>query len=143
MIVYPHNYDDVETCLPADVLKQLSPVLEPLRRLEHEDDRKLSARIVGGINCTPYDIAHRRGYLQMIVYPHNYDDVETCLPADVLKQLFPVLEPLRRLEHEDDRKLSARMVGGINCTPYDIAHQRGYLPLIVRPHNYDDVETCP
>merc|ERR1712078_924416 len=76
---------------------------DPLRRLEGKDDRKLGrARIVDGINCTPYDIAHQRGYLHAIVYPGNYEDVKTCLSD--------VLDPLRRLEDKDDRKLSARIV---------------------------------
>merc|ERR1712196_665192 len=106
-IVHSGNYKDVKTCL-TDL------PFEPLRRLE---DRKLAARIVDGINCTPYDIAHERGYLDAIVHPGNYKDVKTCL-TDV------DFEPLRRLE---DRKLAARIVDGINCTPYDIAHERGYL----------------
>merc|ERR1711861_91746 len=107
---------------------------DPLRRLEDTDDRKLSARIVNGINCTPYDSAHQRGYLHAIVHSFNEDDVKACLSD--------VLDPLRRLEDKDDRKLSARIVDGINCTPYDIAHQRGYLHAIVFSFNEEDVKTC-
>merc|ERR1712227_652809 len=99
-------------------------------RLENKDDRKLAARIVDGINCTPYDIAHQRGYLHAIVFAFNEDDVKTCLSD--------VLDPLRRLENKDERKLAARIVNGINCTPYDIAHQRGYLHAIVFAFNEED-----
>ena len=74
--------------LPWSVKKHLEEVFPNSSR------KRRAARIVDGINCTPYDIAHQRGYLHAIVFPHNYDDVESCLPADVLKQLFPVLDPL-------------------------------------------------
>merc|ERR1712064_143797 len=93
LIVRQNNEEDAKTCL--------SDVLDPLRRLEDKDDRKLSARIVDGINCTPYDIAHQRGYLHLIVRQNNEEDAKTCLSD--------VLDPLRRLEDKDDRKLSARI----------------------------------
>merc|ERR1712227_720673 len=115
---------------------------------EDKDDRKLSARIVNGINCTPYDIAHQRGYLHAIVFSFNEEDVKTCLSdvLDTLRRLENKDErklALRRLENKDERKLGeARIVNGINCTPYDIARQRGYLHAIVFAFNEEDVKTC-
>ena len=62
------------------------PFVKPEDENTSASRKRRSARIVDGINCTPYDIAHQRGYLHAIVYPGNYEDVKTCL-SDVLDPL--------------------------------------------------------
>ena len=61
--------------LPWSVKKHLEEVFP-----DSSGNRKRRAvRMVNGINCTPYDIAHARGYLSWLVTPANRADIQTCL----------------------------------------------------------------
>ena len=59
--------------LPWSVKKHLEEVFPDSSR------KRRAARIVDGIDCTPYDIAHKTGYLDAILRYLNYEDVKTCL----------------------------------------------------------------
>merc|ERR1712023_194940 len=106
------------------------------------EDRQLAARVVNGINCTPYDKLHAWGYLSAILNvpgEHHRIAAQTCLGEK--------MDFLRRLEGDDaeDRQLAARVVNGINCTPYDMLYQWGYLrALLAVPgeHHRIAAQTC-
>ena len=67
--------------LPWSVKKHLEEVFPD----SSGNRKRRAARIVNGINCTPYDLAHARGYLSWLVQaaPHLASQIQTCLGSGV------------------------------------------------------------
>jgi len=80
------------------------------------------------------------GYLRaLLAVPGDHQSAaQTCLGGKI--------DFLRRLEGDDaeDRQLAARVVNGINCTPYDMLYQWGYLrALLAVPGDHQSAaQTC-
>jgi len=160
--------------------------------------KKRAARIVNGINCTPYDVAYAGGYLSAFAFHPVYRaEIQTCLgegidflssgeweedldfgdcpdcyltddnedsfqhgdlhvmllvDMDVVNEVFwtsllpwSVKKHLEEVFPDSSRKRrAARIVNGINCTPYDLAHARGYLAWLLKaaPNLASQIQTC-
>lgn len=65
--------------LPWSVKKHLEEVFPDSSR------KRRAARIVNGINCTPYDLAHARGYLAWLLKaaPNLASQIQTCLGSGI------------------------------------------------------------
>ena len=55
---------------------------------------------------------------------------------------YPFVKPEDENTSGSRKRRAVRMVNGINCTPYDIAHARGYLSWLVTAANHDEIQTC-
>ena len=61
------------------------PFVKPEDENTSGSRKRRAARIVNGINCTPYDIAHARGYLSWLLQaaPHLASQIQTCLGSGI------------------------------------------------------------